>query len=595
MAVLKVNDAQRRVEYTAGVGEDTFVYNWSIFVEGDLDVYKDQLLLVLDVDYTVTNAGVTGGGDVVLTVAATGGEEIVIISDIRIDQTTDYTIKANFTGQTIQAQFNKLTMIMQDFDTRLTQTGLVYNVFADLKLNNADNILPVLLANQSWQMNATGTGLVAVEFEIDPGANTLRSQLISKQSGSDGALIIGYFSAGLGEILLHDFLARVESKTDGSDGASVIGYFDPIELTEITVKDKLDILSQNIAQNFKNIIIGGDFTTNPFQRGTSFDPISSGSFAGDRFIYEQAGSIVLKLSQETSTPPPVSLGGIFVNKYIRFEVNTASSLGVNDFITCGQKIEGYDWTRVAQRDFTVTFLVRSKITGTFAASFRNVDNTQSYVSNFTIDSVDTWEKKTINVTASPAAGTWDYENGIGIYFAISMGAGVNFQTATLDAWQSGNVIASTTQTNFGATITNTMDFALFQLEEGGIGTSFEVRHFQQELALCQRYFYKSYAQGLDPGTIVNANASVTTSVNAGTNGVVSMFALPVELRSIPTITTFNPVSGGTGTWSSGGGATLPFIPAFLFVNGTNRITIRSDSSYVLGEDYFIHLTAESEL
>lgn len=596
MAVLIVNDRERRVEYTAQAAETTFVYDWSIFADGDLDVYKDQLLLILNTDYTVTGAGVTDGGDVILNDPAIGGESIIIVGDLAIDQTSDFTIKANFTGQTIQTQFNKLTMIAQELDTKLNQRGLLYNTFADLRPNNQDNILPQLGVDQFWKMNAAGTGITAASFEVDPGANTLRSELISGQSGSDGAKIVGYFSPLLGETFVHDFLARVESQTNGSDGASAVGYFDANDSTSKTVKTKLDELTANVAQNFRNLIIGGDFTTNPFQRGAAFNPVPTTQFVADRFQYIQSGSMVLKSSQETATPPPPAQTEIFVNKYVRLEVTTGALLGAGDFVLFGQKVEGFNWTRLAQRIFSLSFWVRSSITGTFGTSFRNVDATLSYVSNFTIDSVDTWEKKTIIIAASPSAGNWNYEEGLGVDIQFCLAAEATFQTATLNSWESGNFVASTTQTNFAATTLNTFDFALIQAEEGDSATSFEVRHFSEELGLCQRYYWKSYSTSIPPGTVTTAGAiDVLAFSGGGLLGLLGAFHLPVALRAVVTPTTWNPRFASTqGSWASGGAASS--VATVVRANGQQSFTIgAANTSFVAGENYLVQLTADAEL
>lgn len=600
MAVLLINDNERRIEYTAAAAETIFVYPWEIFQDGDLDVYVNEVKLTLTTDYTVTNAGVTEGGDVILVVPSTLNDEVVIVGDLTIDQTTDFTIKANFTGTTIQVQMDKLTMIAQELDTKLNQRGLLYNVFTNLKPDNQDNILPQLTANQIWQMNSTGTGIFAAELEVDPGANTLRAELISNQSGSDGSKIVGYFSPTLGGTFVNNYLVRTESKTQGSDGASIIGYYDESDATEKTVKIKLDEIHTD--STFKNIIIGGDFTTNPFQRGTSFTPIANDGFPADRFKYNQVGGMVLKSSMETTSPPTVAQAGIFINKYVRLEVTTGASLGVNDLVLFRQMVEGYNWTRIAQRKFTVSFWVRSKITGTFSTSFVNGAGDRSFVSEFTIDTVDTWEKKILTVDASPAAGTWDYENDVGIRFGVCLGGGTNSQTTTLDAWQTGNFIASTSQTNFAATTTNTIDFATFQIEEGEKATRFEVRHFSDELAMCQRYFYKTYNQGVDPGSVTTQGNILMQTIGSSPDqfGSLLPIVLPVTIRVQPSliigedIQTYDPGSGTAGVINNtSGGLNLA---AGIEDVGLNLIYIKqATGSFPKATEFRMQATVDVEL
>ena len=469
MAVLIVNNTDRRVQYLSGAGDTVFTYTFEIFADGDLDVYKNEVLLTLTTDYIVTNAGVTGGGDVILTVGADLNDEIVIVGDIAIDQLIDFTIKANFIGTTVQTQYDKMTMIQQQIDTDLNQRGLQYNIFTTVKPNSADNILPQLAANQFWQMNSGATGIFAAELEVDPGANTLRSELISNQNGSDGARIVGYFSPLLGGTFVQGTLARIESKTNGSDGASFVGYFDVSDSTEKTVADKLNDVTQSTP--LKNVLIGGDFTTNPFQRGTTFVTLTTGQYVADRFRYSQAGSMVLGSDRETFGAPTVAEAGIFVNHFLEYAVTTSASLVVNDFVTMQQVIEGFNWTRVAQRDFVISFWVRSSITGTFSLAVRSVAAGHSVVNEFTIDTINTWEKKVITIPPSPVSGAWDYETGSGAEVIFVLGAGTGLQTSTLGTWEANAQVASSNQTNFAGTTSATFNFALIQLEEGIIDTN----------------------------------------------------------------------------------------------------------------------------
>lgn len=593
MAVLIVNNKDRRVQYTASSLETTFTYPFEIFEDGDLDVFQEQIKLVLNVDYTVTNAGLTGGGDVILTVGATLNDVIVIVGNIAIDQLINFTIKANFIGTTVQTQYDKMTMLQQQLNTDLNQRGLQYNVFTTVKLNSADNIIPTLAANQFWQMNATATGIFAAELVLDPGANTLRSELISNQSGSDGSLIVGYNSTIMGETTVHDALARVESEASGDDGASFVGYFDPSDSTEKTVAQKLSEVHQTTP--LKNILFGGDFSINPFQRGTAFTPISTGDFPADRFKYVQAGSMVIKSSVESVSPPTVAEAGIFVNKYLRLEVTTGASLGVNDNVLLEQLIEGFNWTRIAQRKFVVSFWARSNLTGNYSVAARNGIVDLHNVHSFTIDTINTWEKKVVVFEASPSAGTWDYENGIGISLSIALAAGTDLQAPVLNSWEANNKISSEAQTNWAATANNTFDFALIQVEEGEVETQFEIRTIGEELALCQRYYFKSYPQGIDPGT-VNNDGAANTSANLGVFTISLGFFLPNTLRKVPLVSDITSYSTVTGAINKIADLSAGQDVAQTAGNtGENAVAVRSSIGLSEGTNLEAHITVDVEL
>ncbi len=560
MAILIINDKERRVEYTAQASETTFVYDWEIFSAGDLNVFQKEVLLTLSTDYTVTGAGLTGGGDVILNIPAEAGDGIVIEGDLIIDQTTDFTIKANFSGQVVQTQFNKLTIIAQELDTKLEQRALLYNTFSDLKPNSEDNILPVLAASQFWQMNATATGIFAAEFEIDPGANTLRSELISAQSGSDGAKIVGYFSPELGET---------------------------------TVKDQLDVLVTESDTRFKNLIIGGDFSTNPAQRGSTFvSPIADGTFPADRFRYFSTnGALLLGTTLPTPTGLTTAEAGIFVRRSLRFTVTSGITPGINDQMGMEYKVEGFDWSRIFDRDFTFSFFMFTTVPGIYSVSFSSTNET--YVVEITQPAA-VWTKQTITVSEGSLLGNGT--NGLGLTIAIFFASGSNKQTATLNQWMAGGTsLSSTNQVNGVNSSANIIDFALFQLEPGKQATGFGVRSFAEELALCQRYFYKSYDTEVVPGTPSSFSGAIDVLAGniGGVNGLLGIFDLPTKMRISATPNAFNPLTGALGQWAAGFG---PPVSATFREAGQQRVTIgASNVSFVAGENYLIHITLNSEL
>jgi len=561
MAILIINDKERRVEYTAQASETTFVYDWEIFSEGDLNVFQKEILLTFSTDYTVTGAGLTGGGDVILNIPATAGDQIVIEGDLTIDQTTDFTIKANFIGQTVQTQFNKLTIIAQELDTKLEQRALLYNTFSDLKPNREDNILPVLAASQFWQMNATGDGIFAAEFEIDPGANTLRSELISAQSGSDGAKIVGYFSPELGET---------------------------------TVKDQLDVLVTESDTRFKNLIIGGDFSTNPSQRGSTFvSPVLSNTFVADRFRYFSTNA-ALQLGTTLPTPTGLTISqtGIFVRRSLRFTVTSGITPGINDEIGVQYRVEGFDWSRVFGRDFTFSFFMFTTVAGIYSVSFSS--STETYIVEIT-QPADVWTKQTITVSAGNALGNGT--EGTGLIIDVFFASGSNKQTSTLNQWMTGGFgLSSTNQVNGVNSSSNIIDFALFQLEPGKQATGFGIRSFAEELALCQRYFYKSYSTSVNPGTAPEFDGAIDEVANniGGVNALLGMFHFPVKMRSIPSVQPFNPKVGSENSWASGG--PNPAVASTVREIGQQNVSIgAANTTFIAGENYLIQITANAEL
>jgi len=239
----------------------------------------------------------------------------------------------------------------------------------------------------------------------------------------------------------------------------------------------------------KNMIIGGNFDTNPWQRGTAFTAPATGDYSADRFgsIAGGSSSAVFDIDK-VADAPSVAQAGFLVSNCLSVDVTTADvSVDAAAVDALRYYVEGYDWAQIAQNDFVISFWHKHTKTGTYCVSFRNSGNGRSYVAEYTQSVTDTWEKATIKVTASPSAGTWDYTTGIGLTITFAFVAGTTFHT-TADAWQTGNFIATSNQVNAMDSTSNFCRFALIQVEDGIVATDFERRAVGEELALCQRYY-----------------------------------------------------------------------------------------------------------
>lgn len=257
----------------------------------------------------------------------------------------------------------------------------------------------------------------------------------------------------------------------------------------IAVKSELD-----------NLIIGGDFNSNPWQRGTSFVSPTTEDYTADRFQYRVSGSQDFTITKNTDNPSK-SEAGLFDSFCLQAEVTTANaSPGVGDFTTIEQPIEGFLAVVTYDNPFYISFWVKSSVAGVFCAAFQNAARDVSFVHEYTISNTDTWEEITIQVTHDTFSGTWDINNLAGLRVIFTLNAGSTFQ-GTNDTWQSGNIIATANQTNLTATINNTFRIAMVMLKHGVATGSFPIRGRGEELRLCQRYYFKSYDNDDDPGTV----------------------------------------------------------------------------------------------
>lgn len=325
----------------------------------------------------------------------------------------------------------------------------------------------------------------------------------------------------------------------------------------------------------KNIIIGGDFSTNPWQRGTSFAAIAHGGYCADRFVHWKSGTMV-NAAAKTADAPTLAEAGILTQHCLDFSVSTAqSSLGTDDYTFFDQRIEGYIWKNLAQQSFALSFWVKATVTGTYSVSFINSGLDRSYVSTYTVNTTNTWEKKNIVVAASPSAGTWDYTNGVGLIvrFVIAGGTSSTFSTSTLNSWQSANKEWSTTQANGVNNTANHFKIALIQLEAGSSTTQFESRPVQTELALAQRYYAR-----------LNTVRSIGYPA-AGGNFFCFPMTNPVTMRAAPTLSVITaPTYNNAGTFAAGTGtnATTHVVQATASAGG--QAFFNADGVYDLSSE-----------
>ncbi len=350
----------------------------------------------------------------------------------------------------------------------------------------------------------------------------------------------------------------------------------------------------------KNLIPQGNLTTNPWQRGSTFSAATTSLYFADRFRYILSGSITATFTiTNTADSPTAAQANIYSTQCIQFACTTAqSSIAAGDAMVFYTAIEGYDYTNIAQRPFTLSFWVKSNLTGTYCISFRNsVTNDRSYVAEYTINSANTWQLVTINVSASPVAGTWNYTTGIGLSVTFSLAIGSTSQT-TPNTWQTGNFLSTSNQVNFASANTNTIQFALIQLEAGTVATPYELLNEQEVLSYCQRYYTKTFNQGITPaqasGSLLGTlQYRVTHGTAATTNSV--FYRFPVVMRTTPTITSFNPIlSSGLFyniTNSAASGASTPISTSARGVSMRCNQLVTDLPGNLLGN----HITAQAEL
>jgi hypothetical protein len=236
---------------------------------------------------------------------------------------------------------------------------------------------------------------------------------------------------------------------------------------------------------FKNRIINGDMRIDQRNNGASGTALG---YTIDRFAYDasQASKFTWQQNAGSVTPP------VGFSNYLGFTSSSAYSVGTGDYFYIYHRIEGFNsvdlaWGTANAKTVTLSFWVRSSLTGTFGGSLRNGASNYSYPFTYTISSANTWTQ--INVTiAGPTAGTWlGATNGIGVQVLFGLGSGSTYN-GTAGAWAGSNYLSSIGATSVVGTSGATWYVTGVQLEVGSQATSFEYVDYGTQLVQCQRYY-----------------------------------------------------------------------------------------------------------
>jgi hypothetical protein len=310
----------------------------------------------------------------------------------------------------------------------------------------------------------------------------------------------------------------------------------------------------------RNRIINGDMRIDQRNAGASITPASGGGYSLDRWQYVFSQSSKFNIQQNAgSVTPPVGF-----KNYLGLTVAAAVTIGSGDYFYIGQKIEGFNaadlgWGTADAKTVTLSFWVRSSLTGTFGGSFTNADNSRSYPFTYTISSANTWTIISVTV-AGDTSGTWLTTNGIGISVIFGLGLGSTY-SGTAGAWATADYRSATGAVSVVGTSGATWYVTGTQLEIGTSATPFERRLYNQELANCQRYYYKIQASTAACGFGVGYSDSTTAAYG--------LVPFPVTLRTRPTALEQSGTASHYRINASGGNITCSAVPTYDGITDIN--------------------------
>ena len=298
-------------------------------------------------------------------------------------------------------------------------------------------------------------------------------------------------------------------------------------LATSTPQEPFDLLG---ARN-RNRVINGDMRIDQRNAGASVTAsiLQQQIFTLDRWGYYN--DVISKRTIQRSAVAPVGF-----TSSLSVTIIATDTVGPQQFLR--QVIEGYNisdfaWGTSSAIPITLSFWVRSSVTGQHGGSIQNNSATRSFPFAYTINSTNTWEYKTINI-AGETSGTWVTDNGVGLSLLFEHGPG--FQKTTAGSWVTSNTTSSTGSVNLCATNGATWYITGVQLEAGKVATPFEYRSYGEELALCQRYCIVYGGAGTRHLGIATMYTSTAVNITLST---------PTTMRDQPVLTK---VLNGNSQW-----------------------------------------------
>lgn len=278
----------------------------------------------------------------------------------------------------------------------------------------------------------------------------------------------------------------------------------------------------------KNLIINGAMQV--AQRGASH--ATATSYTLDRWNISQTTDGAVTITQDSSVPS----GSGLANSY-KLDVTTAdTSIGSSQRVFPHQIIEAQNVQHLQYgtseaKSITLSFYVKSNLTGTYTVLFYNSDASRHQSATYTIDSANTWEQKKITIQGDTASGFND-DNGAGLEISWWLAAGSNFTSGTLGtgSWQNETAAnkVSSNNVNIMSSTSNEWFLTGVQLELGDKATDFEHRSYEKEIAACQRYYWNYLTLNNQYQTM--GNGALYSAASAFIN-----FDFPVQMRAEPSL------------------------------------------------------------
>jgi hypothetical protein len=351
-----------------------------------------------------------------------------------------------------------------------------------------------------------------------------------------------------------------------------------------------------LGYGFKNRLINGAMTIDQRNSGAAVTNIDNGAvYTVDRWQVQDGSDAVLSAQQSTDVPT----GQTFVNSLKVTATTADSSIGATQYDVINYYVEGYDvidfmFGNSAAQTVTLSFWIKSAVAGQYSATISNSGQSRANPQAFTINAVNTWEKKTITYIGD-TSGTWLVNNGRGLILQIYLSLGSTYLGSA--GWNGSSILGVTGQVNFVGTLNNAMYLTGVQMELGAVATNFDFRPYGTELVLCQRYYENNYSTGYAVGSVSNYPNNNGTFVNGYTSSSGQKFQtaqMLVQKRTATPTNTYYDCAGNSGkisTLDSGGTQTNNVSPGVTW-SSDKYLGAGPSNGTMTGVQYFWTCNAE---
>ena len=358
--------------------------------------------------------------------------------------------------------------------------------------------------------------------------------------------------------------------------------------------------SQDQYVGARNIIINGNMAVS--QRGMSAVTVTTSADyrTVDRWKSDIDGSAGHDWSHEQSTDGPTGFG--YSSKITVVTNGTQpTTTGTNHQLYQlleKQDVEHLEWGTSDAKTVTFSFYVKSSVTGDHGIRFIHYGSSTNpvYNTHYTINTANTWERKTLTITGPTTGGITSTANSQAFIVEFKLGCDTAQEGLSgYQAWETTNTQATKAGTVYlPAASGATWQITGVQLEVGN-ATPFEHEPFSVTLQKCFRYYQKSYSYSDTAGTVTNNGALWTNIIRNASNQNYWQVRLNQEMRTNVSVTTYSTTSGVSGKFRNvTDNATND---SAVSNTGSSGFSIRpnSGSGQDLGNIIAVHWVADAEL